>query len=82
MLYKQGLGVMVFNTVDYISVRDVIQTRATVDYISGMLWYLTLSTIFQFVMLYKQRLGVMVFNTVDYISVRDVIQTRARGYGI
>ena len=41
MLYKQRLGVMVFNTVDYISVRDVIQTGArgdgmfnTFDYIS------------------------------------------------
>ena len=28
MLYKQELGVKVFNTFDYISVRDVIQTRA------------------------------------------------------
>jgi hypothetical protein len=28
MLYKQELGVMVYNTVDYISVRGVIQTRA------------------------------------------------------
>jgi hypothetical protein len=28
VLYKQELGVMVYNTVDYISVRDVIQTRA------------------------------------------------------
>ena len=31
MLYKQGLGVMVYNTVDYISVRDVIQTKARDD---------------------------------------------------
>ena len=28
MLYKQRLGVMVYNTVGYISVRDVIQTKA------------------------------------------------------
>jgi hypothetical protein len=28
-LYKQELGVMVYNAVDYISVRDVIQTRAS-----------------------------------------------------
>ena len=40
MLYKQELGVMVFNTFDYISVRDVIQkglgvmVYKTVDYIS------------------------------------------------
>ena len=31
MLYKQGLEVMVYNTVDYISVRDVIQTKARGD---------------------------------------------------
>ena len=31
MLYKQGLGVMVYNTVDYISVRDVIQTKGRGD---------------------------------------------------
>ena len=30
-MYKQELGVMVFNTVDYILVRDVIQTRARGD---------------------------------------------------